>query len=159
MGAKARWAIAIGAVLALGLAVWWASNQQTIKAKRGYAVSQLRDPDSVQFRNERLTDAGWLCGELNGKNAYGAYAGFKRFVSLGEYDAWIEGSGYAGQKRHAIGQSELDRESLRAQLDSLKIYKQLRDDGIVGPEAFSEDQIAERGEKYLFAEKWRKNCT
>ncbi len=72
------------------------------------AAQQLRDPNSVQYRNTYLTELPnlddmiaatrqnkkpftarvateksdrtlVLCGELNGKNAYGAYVGYTRF--------------------------------------------------------------------------------
>ena len=44
---------------------------------------QLFDPESAQFRNvhegvERKN--GWIvCGEVNGKNRFGGYTGFKKF--------------------------------------------------------------------------------
>lgn len=48
----------------------------------------LKDPESAQFRNikivksEKLSGAyngGYVCGEFNAKNGFGAYAGFHRF--------------------------------------------------------------------------------
>jgi len=53
----------------------------------------LKDPSSAQFRNERVTKDGIVCGEVNGKNSFGAYSGFARFYSskrAGEYSAVIE---------------------------------------------------------------------
>ena len=50
-------------------------------------AEKLRDPSSVQVRNIRLVqnDEGkFFCGEVNGKNAYGAYAGFNTFRTLSE---------------------------------------------------------------------------
>lgn len=38
----------------------------------------LKDPSSAQFR-EIKTVADTVCGEVNAKNAYGAYVGFKHF--------------------------------------------------------------------------------
>lgn len=49
---------------------------RTKEAMTGY----LRDPSSGQYRLLRPGRAGGICGEVNGKNAYGAYVGFKRFV-------------------------------------------------------------------------------
>lgn len=40
----------------------------------------LKDPMSVQFKDLRLGKDGTLCGELNAKNAYGGYTGFKPFM-------------------------------------------------------------------------------
>jgi len=47
-------------------------------AKRVVADS-LRDPSSAQFRNVRVVPFGQgsvICGEVNGKNAYGGYVAF-----------------------------------------------------------------------------------
>ncbi|MFC0634344.1 hypothetical protein [Brevundimonas balnearis] len=47
-------------------------------------AAQLRDPSSAQFRAveviEQPDGRSVVCGEVNGKNAYGGYAGFTRFV-------------------------------------------------------------------------------
>lgn len=72
---------------------------QTLHDAKQSAADQLLDPKSAQFRNVRLipdakrSDAAGLgvCGEINGKNAYGAYAGFKRFVARRGETAKIEG--------------------------------------------------------------------
>lgn len=40
----------------------------------------LFDPKSAQYRNLRSGRNGAICGEVNGKNKYGAYVGFKDFV-------------------------------------------------------------------------------
>lgn len=53
------------------------------------AAALLRDPSSAQFRNvslHRMPEEAALgdhavCGEVNGKNAHGAYAGFGRFIA------------------------------------------------------------------------------
>lgn len=51
------------------------------------AASALRDPSSAQFRNVEKIDQPEggvaVCGEINGKNAYGGYAGFTRFAVHG----------------------------------------------------------------------------
>ncbi|MDC5446163.1 hypothetical protein ACT4Y9_18345 [Acinetobacter baumannii] len=36
---------------------------------------QLKDPESAEFRNVK-----GVCGEVNAKNSYGGYTGFKRFI-------------------------------------------------------------------------------
>lgn len=38
----------------------------------------LRDPSSAQFRDVKIYPK-YVCGEINGKNGMGAYAGFTRF--------------------------------------------------------------------------------
>ena len=41
-----------------------------------------KDPDSLQFRNERVSkiDPTITCGEVNGKNSFAGYVGFRRFI-------------------------------------------------------------------------------
>ncbi|WP_156314171.1 hypothetical protein [Brevundimonas sp. DS20] len=71
----------LGALVGLGACQWVpGSEQQQIHAAQKRVAEQLRDPASAQFRASRVND-GWVCGEVNGKNAYGAYAGFQRFVT------------------------------------------------------------------------------
>lgn len=46
----------------------------------------FKDPDSVEFQNLKVYPMGkdnWvLCGEVNGKNGFGAYNGYQQFVSF-----------------------------------------------------------------------------
>lgn len=54
-----------------------------IAATKDAAKANLKDPSSAQFRNVRLVPWGGekvVCGEINAKNSYGGYVGFKRFV-------------------------------------------------------------------------------
>lgn len=45
--------------------------------------SAMFDPAAAQFRNVRLSrDGNSLCGEVNGKNKFGAYIGFKHFIVM-----------------------------------------------------------------------------
>lgn len=44
----------------------------------------MKDPNSVEFRNVRESiyqGDPYVCGEVNAKNGFGAYGGYKRFVS------------------------------------------------------------------------------
>lgn len=49
-------------------------------AGKKLAADQMKDPASVMFRNVGSRE-GIVCGEINGKNAFGAYVGFQRFIS------------------------------------------------------------------------------
>src|SRR5437868_5054812 len=42
---------------------------------------QLMDPDSARFRNDRELADGSICGQVNGKNLYGAYSGFNHYAA------------------------------------------------------------------------------
>lgn len=53
-------------------------------------TKDFKDPDSAKFRNIRVV-RGSVCGEVNAKNSYGGYVGYKRFVSVAGVVAWVEG--------------------------------------------------------------------
>lgn len=73
-----KWVVC--ATLMVGACQWVpGSDQNKIEAAQQRVANELRDPASAQFRNSRIKD-GWVCGEVNGKNGYGAYSGFQRFV-------------------------------------------------------------------------------
>ena len=141
-----------GGVFAARQYIEWAG----VAPLRAHVVQQLRGPDSVQFRAEKLARAGWLCGELNGKNAYGAYTGFKRFVSLGEYDAWIEGSGYAGKPGGQPTAQILA--GIDAQIAVLKRHIEAKKEQPDLP-TLSEQEAAALAEQEMFAERWKKHCS
>ena len=47
---------------------------------------RMRDPDAAKFRNVHYYSGGRahiVCGEVNGKNAFGAYTGYEPFMSAG----------------------------------------------------------------------------
>ncbi|ATC26499.1 hypothetical protein [Caulobacter vibrioides] len=50
-------------------------------AGKDLAAAGLRDPSSAQFRDVRAR-GDVVCGEVNGKNGFGAYVGFRRFISV-----------------------------------------------------------------------------
>lgn len=60
-----------------------------------FLMDGLKDPESVQFRNVYLStnESPVICGEMNAKNSYGAYVGFKRFYYMNNDMAMLEGHG------------------------------------------------------------------
>lgn len=53
-----------------------------IEALQSRASSSLKDPVSAQFRNIKLlADGTSICGEINGKNTFGGYVGFRIFAA------------------------------------------------------------------------------
>lgn len=64
-------------LLLLGLTALLTGCGATSDAKEAVAA-QLKDPASAQFKDVRKVK-DYVCGEVNGKNAYGGYVGFKRF--------------------------------------------------------------------------------
>lgn len=91
MPVPGAWAVAILSVLALA-----SCGDGRIDSAKALAADSMKDPAAAQFRNVRrsTTDAEDVCGEVNGKNSYGAYTGFKRFVVAGG-NAFMEGDGDA----------------------------------------------------------------
>ena len=65
---------AIAIVLAINLAGCDGEVQRAVR-------NEMRDPDAAKFRNVwscGASDTVWS-GEVNGKNAFGAYVGFRKF--------------------------------------------------------------------------------
>lgn len=63
-------------------------EEKAISLAQSEVAENLKDPASAQFRNvkvAKMTDAedgrviAVVCGEINGKNGFGAYAGFHPF--------------------------------------------------------------------------------
>lgn len=46
------------------------------RVAREFVGGVLKDPASAEFRNQH-----GLCGEVNSKNSFGGYVGFKRFIA------------------------------------------------------------------------------
>ncbi|WP_208348649.1 hypothetical protein [Pseudaestuariivita rosea] len=61
------------------------ANETTLATARNTLTVGLnfKDPAAAQFRNERVyrmaTGGTVVCGEVNGKNSFGAYVGFKPY--------------------------------------------------------------------------------
>lgn len=75
--------IALAALAAIAcLATAW--RYHLVAQMREPVAALLTDPESAQFRNERLF-SGWtpgssaLCGEVNARNRMGGYVGFTSF--------------------------------------------------------------------------------
>ncbi|WP_282270036.1 hypothetical protein [Stenotrophomonas sp. PS02298] len=69
-----------------------AAEQPEVRAGKEVVTRNFSDPLSAQFRNlsiARGKEKVRLCGEVNAKNAFGAYVGFRRFATM-EDTALIE---------------------------------------------------------------------
>lgn len=53
----------------------------TIQGEK-FVREKVRDPASAQFRNQFIGKGGAPCGEVNAKDAFGAYIGFQRYISV-----------------------------------------------------------------------------
>ena len=87
-GGRMRNIAGLGLVVALASCQFVPGTDAAKSSEARQAISGLlTDPGSAQFRNAYVrqidSDNGafsLVCGEVNGKNAFGAYAGFRRFV-------------------------------------------------------------------------------
>lgn len=78
LGAIAIWAAFFALGGGKGLAGWIGSFGAEGEARK-LVAHDLKDPSSAQFREIHKTDQA-VCGEVNAKNSYGAYVGFKHFI-------------------------------------------------------------------------------
>jgi hypothetical protein len=156
--------LAVAFVLVFGTAVVFSLNYDnwiTLPAARKLIAAQLRDSDSTRFRNDVLHPWGWLCGELNSKNAGGGYVGFRRFVSGGRPgDYYLEGEGEISPRELAD-----DTRSMIAVLDEqaklTREYIELRRSNPtfpVPPEYEIRRQAHARYLKSSFDAQWRDHC-
>ena len=74
-------AVALGAIL-----LNKPGDSATVKKAKETILSSLRDPSSAEFRNIIEAPEDFVCGEVNAKNAFGAYIGFAAFT----YDGFTE---------------------------------------------------------------------
>lgn len=47
-----------------------------------YVKEKILEPSQAQFRNQFIGKGGAPCGEVNAKDAFGAYIGFQRYISV-----------------------------------------------------------------------------
>ena len=52
----------------------------------GFVKLNLKDPESATFRNQR-----GACGEVNAKNSFGGFIGYRRYIAANEALVLIEG--------------------------------------------------------------------
>jgi hypothetical protein len=70
-------------------------SEEELDLARSHVEAQLRDAESARYRNEYafdVEDSVIVCGEVNGRNGYGAYAGFQTYqttilrMQVGDFD-------------------------------------------------------------------------
>jgi len=59
-------------------------NRDALRKAAKLVTEKLKDPYSTQFQNVGgpKTDKGAICGQFNTKNLYGAYTGFRWFLTI-----------------------------------------------------------------------------
>lgn len=66
-------------LLLVSLVVGLSGCQKTENKTKDIVLSSLKDPSSAQFQNVKGS-----CGEVNAKNSYGGYIGFRKFYVSNE---------------------------------------------------------------------------
>jgi hypothetical protein len=66
--------------------------------------ARLKDPESAQFQNQRVSAKGAACGEVNAKNGFGGYTGFKRYIFAGKEMTVFESDMAPGEFEVSWGQ-------------------------------------------------------
>lgn len=89
-----------GVILVSALVALAGCGDGAIDKGRAAAASRLKDPSSAQFRGDYITSIGSVCGEINGKNGFGAYSGFERYMSSkgknGDFTAMVASEDASG---------------------------------------------------------------
>jgi hypothetical protein len=78
--------VAAGGYLIFGPSALERRGDRQIELAKKAVAAELLDGESARFRNVRLEppfNGMAVCGEVNGKNRYGAYVGFNRFIVIG----------------------------------------------------------------------------
>lgn len=76
---------ALFCTLLTGTAFAQSKNKVFITKAKTALAQNFKDPRSAQWRGVFISyedPLRYLCGEVNAKNSYGAYTGFKRFFTL-----------------------------------------------------------------------------
>lgn len=107
------------------------SDSQLIKIGQDKLAENLKDPASAQFKGmffhpdssqSGSNASGYVCGELNGKNSYGAYVGYERvYIHVKAKPRWLIplfGVSYSTSEPFKVDEGD----GLQAKLDKLKMY-------------------------------------
>lgn len=58
------------------------ASKEDIQGLKSAMEDRLKDADSAKFKDVRIAANGTVCGQVNAKNSYGAFAGFTPFIAL-----------------------------------------------------------------------------
>lgn len=71
--------ILLAAIIAIAIIVALNYNPSDDKVTKDTVLATLKDPSSAQFRNIHKSLSGSTCGEVNTKNGFGGYIGYRLF--------------------------------------------------------------------------------
>ncbi|MEW6371433.1 MAG: hypothetical protein AB1584_10880 [Pseudomonadota bacterium] len=168
MQKKTMIATAIG-VIALAGATAAAMNYDkwfVFPAYHNVVASVFKDPDSTMFRNEKMPNPTMLCGEVNSKNGYGAYAGYKRFMVTNQHAVFLENEGRVrapdrNDKNPTVDTEEIDLfiAATEAKTERLKAINAMYEAGKPRTqEPLSHTEAMEIARARLFEKQWGEQC-
>jgi len=76
------------AIIAISALLLSACGNSEIKSAREFVKSNLKDPDSAQFKDEKSPSDRIVCGMVNSKNEFGGYSGFIEYAAIHLKDGW-----------------------------------------------------------------------
>ena len=88
MGGVGRFGVAVVLMLALVACGKTAAQKQLEEQAtltslgEKYVKEKILEPGHAQFRNQFIGKGGAPCGEVNAKDAFGAYIGYQRYISV-----------------------------------------------------------------------------
>jgi hypothetical protein len=71
--------IIFATLISITCLAWSQPLPKEILAAREIIKLELKDPDSVKYKEEMVFGTV-VCGQANAKNSYGGYSGFNRFM-------------------------------------------------------------------------------
>ncbi|WOC01223.1 MULTISPECIES: hypothetical protein [unclassified Providencia] len=69
-----------------------ASEMNHVSFAENRLKENLKDPSSAEFRDSRMGSGGSVCGQVNSKNGFGAYTGYKKYIQIGPATMVDDGS-------------------------------------------------------------------
>lgn len=57
-------------------------SPQDLKGIKSAMDDRLKDSESAKLKDVRIAEDGTVCGLVNAKNSYGAYAGYEPFIAM-----------------------------------------------------------------------------
>lgn len=140
-GVKLAFMAGAAVSMAALVVVWVYWDAWTVRPElRKSVLTSAKDPDSAHFRNETVYERH-MCGEVNLRNEYGGYTGYKRFISTKSTYS-IEGDG-----RMSLAPGDASTEELIEELEWRA--KQLKAGGV----ATEAEAVSRR-----FNRLWARHC-
>jgi len=138
-----RLSVLIAAVALAGCAPDMEPGRQKVK-------ELLKDPESAQFKNERVGKSPALfCGEVNSKNSMGGYVGYKRYIVMPNFAA-IDGN------ETAVLLQGKDEEQTAAREE--RVRKLAQEMFRLSDRKFAEDEQLRVMLAAIFQERWETLC-